>query len=105
MKENRKGIVYYQDEVAGIIEESEDGFTFTYDDDFFKKGEALSFSLPITKRKHQTKKLFPFFLGLLPEGWYHEIVLKKLKIDEKDDFGLLLATCQDNIGAVSIKKP
>ncbi len=27
---NRKGLVYYKDILAGIIEQTEDGFKFTY---------------------------------------------------------------------------
>jgi serine/threonine-protein kinase HipA len=39
----------------------------------------------------------------LPEGWYREVVCQTLKIDPKDDFGLLVKACGDCIGAVSIK--
>jgi len=47
--------------------------------------------------------LFPFFKGLLPEGWYREVVCQTLKIDPKDEFGLLVKACGDCIGAVWIK--
>jgi serine/threonine-protein kinase HipA len=43
-------------------------------------------------------------LGLLPEGWYLDLASKKLKIDKDDKFGLLLATCKDTVGAVSIRQ-
>ena len=39
----------------------------------------------------------------LPEGWFREIVCQTLKIDPKDDFGLLIQACGDCIGAVWIK--
>ena len=106
MKDNelRKAIVMFKNEEAGIIEEIEDGYKFTYNSDFIKKKMPISISLPIERDSYQTNDLFPFFIGLIPEGWYLDIVCKTLKIDKNDTFGILLATCQDTIGAVSIKE-
>ncbi|HBM17527.1 MAG TPA: HipA-like protein [Lentisphaeria bacterium] len=101
---NRKGEVYQHSQLAGIISEIEYGYSFQYDEQFLKTGTAISFSLPLQKEPYKSNKLFPFFEGLLPEGWTLNIYLSVLKIDEDDKFGLLLATCQDCIGAVSIKE-
>ena len=46
--------------------------------------------------------LFPFFDGLIPEGWLLGVVSRNWKIDTKDRFGLLLVACKDGIGNVSI---
>lgn len=101
---HRKGIVKYKQELAGVIEETDSGYRFTYEDEFLKKSLAISFSLPITNKIHESKELFSFFEGLLPEGWYLGIVTKNMKIDRNDKFGVLLATCKDTIGAVSVEE-
>ena len=93
----------YKSEQAGIIEENEKGYRFEYNEDFIKKGLSISVSLPITKKIYESVELFPFFYGLLPEGWYLDIVTKKLKLDKDDPFGILLATSTETIGAVWIK--
>jgi serine/threonine-protein kinase HipA len=46
--------------------------------------------------------LFPFFDGLIPEGWLLEVAEKNWKLNARDRMGLLLACCRDCIGAVSI---
>ncbi len=100
----RKAIVYFHDEQAGIIEETGTGYKFSYDENFIKQNIPISVSMPTTQQIYESKELFSFFQGLIPEGWYLEIASKKLKIDEKDSFGILLATCLETIGAVSIKE-
>ncbi|MFH1453422.1 MAG: HipA N-terminal domain-containing protein [Armatimonadota bacterium] len=102
--EFRRAYVNFHGEKAGIIEETDEGYRFTYDDGFMKKNKPISVSLPSAVEVYESTDLFPFFLGLLPEGWYLDIVAKKLKIDKKDLFGLLLATCGETTGAVSIEE-
>jgi serine/threonine-protein kinase HipA len=46
--------------------------------------------------------LFPFFDGLIPEGWLLNIASESWKINKLDRMGLLLACCQNTIGAVSV---
>ena len=100
----RKAIVYFRDREAGILEEQEKGFRFTYNKEFKEGGIPISVSLPVTGDSYESRELFPFFEGLLPEGWYLDIVSTTLKIDKNDRFGILLATCGDTVGAVSIKE-
>lgn len=100
----RKAVVIFGGEKAGVIEEIKNGYRFIYEDEFIKKNKSISISLPSTQKIYESSELPPFFLGLLPEGWYLEIVSKKLKIDKQDAFGLLLATCKDTIGAVSVEE-
>jgi len=101
----RKARVFYKNELAGDITETESGYTFQYDHEFLKKGIPISLSLPPREEPYHSKELFPFFKGLLPEGWYLNIVSITQKIDTKDYFGLLLASASgDTIGAVTVVK-
>ena len=105
MKKNyRKAIVFSNRQKAGILEETERGYKFTYDKDFIDKQVPISISLPLQEEPYESEELFPFFQGLLPEGWYLDIVASTLKIDKEDDYGILLATCKETIGAISIKE-
>ncbi|MBU0694082.1 MAG: HipA N-terminal domain-containing protein [Candidatus Omnitrophica bacterium] len=99
----KKAVVLFKDELAGVIEKVEAGYRFTYDNEFMKKNRPISLSLPLTQRVYESDNLFPFFAGLLLEGWYLDIAAKKLKIDKNDAFGFLLATCEETIGAVTIR--
>ncbi len=101
----RKGNVYYKNHLAGIIAENEDGYSFQYDDHFLNSpiSKPISLTLPIQKQAFQSKVLFPFFDGLIPEGWLLNIAVTNWKIDARDRFGLLLTLCNDCIGCVSIK--
>ena len=101
----RKAHVFYKDEVAGYITETSTGYTFQYDHEFLNKNIPISISLPPREEPYRSKELFPFFKGLLPEGWYLNIVSATQKVDNKDSFGLLLAsTSGDTIGAVTVRK-
>ena len=100
--ELRKAIVIFDDKRAGVLEEIPAGYRFTYDDEFAMKNRPISVALPTQQKIYESDTLFPFFVGLLPEGWYLNIVTKKLKIDENNAFGILLATCGETTGAVSI---
>jgi serine/threonine-protein kinase HipA len=46
--------------------------------------------------------MFPFFDGLIPEGWLLDVAEKSWKLNSRDRMGLLLACCKDCIGAVSV---
>jgi serine/threonine-protein kinase HipA len=47
--------------------------------------------------------MFPFFDGLIPEGWLLVIAQKTWKVDARDRMGLLLTVCRDPIGAVHVE--
>ncbi len=90
--------------LAGIITENEDGFHFKYDPQYLalEESEAISLTLPLQEESYSSKILFPFFDGLIPEGWLLDIAAKNWKINTRDRMSVLLATCHDCIGAVSI---
>ena len=103
--EYRKGYVYVQGRYVGIIEENDEGYGFLYAKEYLQEEYAVpvSITMPLRKEPFQSNVLFPFFDGLIPEGWILGIVNRNWKIDQKDRFGLLLAVCKDCIGDVSIK--
>ena len=94
--------------VAGILTETDDGrYIFKYDDTYLVQSTLPAISLAFPKRKeaYVSNELFPFFFNMLSEGANKTIQCRTLKIDEKDAFGLLLATTQhDTIGAITIQK-
>jgi len=91
--------------IAGILIEDDEGFHFTYLDEYLasENAEPISITIPLTKETLSSKILFPFFDGLIPEGWLLDIAAKNWKLDVRDRMSILLATCMDCIGAVSIK--
>ena len=92
----------FKESPAGTLEERGSSFRFTYDPDFLSQDSPIASSFPLREEPFESDALFPFFQGLLPEGWFREIVCRKLSIDPGDDFGLLLRACGDCIGAVWI---
>lgn len=100
----RKAKIHYNNQLAGYLSETGDGFKFVYDENYLRSSSPISVSLPLRKEPYESKNLFSFFQGLLPEGWYLDIVSATSKIDSHDSFGLLLATTGDAIGAVTVHR-
>jgi serine/threonine-protein kinase HipA len=94
----------FKETMAGVIEETGTGYRFTYDPSYLAEGRAIGVAFPLRGEPYESRTLFPFFRGLLPEGWFREVVCQTLKIDPKDEFGLLIKACGDCIGAVWIKR-
>lgn len=96
--------IMIDDTFAGILTEDDTGFIFTYDLDYLKSQpeKAVSLSLPLQEDPFKADHLFPFFDGLIPEGWLLSVVEKNWKGNSKDRMGLLLATCKDCIGNISV---
>ena len=102
----RQGKVYYKESFAGIITESNDGeYIFKYNEQYVKDhpGGFITFTMPVTEEPYVDKRLFPFFDGLIPEGWLLEIISENWKVNKNDRMGLLLACCKNCIGAVSVE--
>lgn len=101
----RKAIVKYNNIKAGILSEEESGeYQFAYDKTYVKKFPELfiTFQMPVSNQLYKSKRLFPFFDGLIPEGWLLNIASKSWRIDKNDRMGLLLACCENAIGAVTV---
>jgi len=93
-----------RDKWSGTLIEDEEGYHFQYEEDYLSDNdpEPVSITLPLQEETFHSQVMFPFFDGLIPEGWLLEIAEKSWKLDARDRMGLLLKTCFDCIGSVSI---
>ncbi|MES0489268.1 MAG: HipA N-terminal domain-containing protein [Leptospirales bacterium] len=100
----RNANIYYGNQIAAVLKEAEEGYSFAYNAEYLKleNPQPVSLTLPLTNEIYHSSILFPFFDGLIPEGWMLDIAEKNWKLDERDRMGLLLACCRDCIGAVSV---
>ena len=104
---SRKARVLRNGVPAGVLEESDHGYSFSYYDSYLADPSSCAISLVMPKRRdpYISEKFFPFFHGLLAEGVTKDLQCRKLKIDENDYFGRLLKTAQGCIiGNVSIEE-
>lgn len=102
----RKGLVFYNNILAGELTETDEGeYEFEYNADYVAAhpDQLITFSLPVRKEKYVSSRLFPFFEGLIPEGWLLDIATKNWKLNANDRMGLVLACCGNCIGAVSVE--
>ena len=101
---DERGIVFHRNFKAGILEKTEGGFRFYYLPEYLSSpdAEAVSLTLPLRAEPYESKKLFPYFMGLIPEGWLLDLTSRTLKIDPDNAFDLLLRCCKDCIGATGI---
>lgn len=101
----RTAYVYVRNVFAGKLSETDFGYSFVYDEEYLQRetATAVSLTLPLRKNEYKSKTLFPFFDGLIPEGWLLDIVTHNWKISPNDRFGVLLVACKDAVGNVSIR--
>jgi serine/threonine-protein kinase HipA len=102
---HKRGKVLVDNKFAGVIEEREGLFIFKYEESYLKLEGALavSLTLPLRSAPYQQKTMFPFFDGLIPEGWLLNIIEGHWKMNPRDRMGLLLLACKDCIGNVSVE--
>jgi hipA N-terminal domain protein len=100
----RQAQIYRKDELAGILTEDGGEYRFCYDSTYLAKKEAqpISLTLPLQAKPYVSPVLFPFFDGLIPEGWLLNVVLRNTDISVLDRMSLLLLCCKECIGAVSV---
>ena len=100
----RKAEIKMHTDTAGYLVQDEEGFSYTYSEEYLNtaNAEPISLTLPLQKEAYKDKVIFPFFDGLIPEGWLLNIAEKNWKLNPRDRMGLLLACCKDCIGAVSV---
>ncbi|MGB4905924.1 MAG: HipA N-terminal domain-containing protein [Saprospiraceae bacterium] len=101
----RQATIKYNNIDAGLLTETDDGrYTFIYNENYIATypDAFISFNFPVKKWPFNSNHLFAFFDGLIPEGWLLNIAADTWKINKNDRMGLLLACCQNTIGAVSV---
>ncbi|MCE2961844.1 MAG: HipA N-terminal domain-containing protein [Chitinophagales bacterium] len=101
----RQANIKYNNIQTGILKELDTGeYEFTYDERYAENyaGLFITFQMPVRTSPYRSKRLFPFFDGLIPEGWLLTIAAERWRISKNDRMGLLLACCQNTIGAVSV---
>lgn len=100
----KRAKVLVDDVFVGILTEDDMGYEFRYDSGYLQLdvAVAVSLTLPLTEKPYREKVLFPFFDGLIPEGWLLDIAEQSWKISARDRFSLLVACCKDCIGNVSV---
>lgn len=101
----RRALVKYDSVNAGVLTETDQGeYVFEYLAEYIEKygQQFITFQMPVCKQVYRSNRLFSFFDGLIPEGWLLNIATESWKIQSNDRMGLLLACCQNCIGAVSV---
>ena len=71
MEAYRTAYVYVRDTFAGILKETDFGYSFIYDGEYLisENPSPISLTMPIRTEEYTSKTLFAFFDGLIPEGW------------------------------------
>lgn len=102
----RKAAIKIKDQLAGWLTQDEHGYHFVYDKAYATQQNAIpvSLTLPLQEAPFTSNVLFPFFDGLIPEGWLLDIAEKNWKLNPGDRMGLLLTCCKDCVGAVSVEE-
>ncbi|HAH07589.1 MAG TPA: phosphatidylinositol kinase [Elusimicrobia bacterium] len=105
MERTRRAAVFCKGKRAGLLRKTAGGYEFSYEALYLSDPDAvpISLTLPLRSEKFESRELFPFFEGLLPEGWLLDLTCAAAKIDKNDRFRLLLHTGEDPVGAVSVR--
>ena len=101
----RQALIKYNNIEAGLLIETDQGeYLFEYSKSYIQEypNQFITFQMPVSKQVYRSNRLFSFFDGLIPEGWLLNIAVDSWKINKNDRMGLLLACCQNCIGAVSV---
>ena len=94
----RQALILYKELQAGVLTETDDGeYWFEYKKEYIAQypKQFISFSFPVSDTVYKEKRLFPFFEGLIPEGWLLDLAIKNWKVNSNDRMGLLLACCSN----------
>ena len=100
--------VYADNIHAGrLTERARNDYEFAYDALYLADPQLPPISLTLPKRSepYRSKRIFPFFTNLLPEGANRKAMCVAHKVDEKDFFGMLEMICYlDCIGTITLRK-
>ena len=100
----RQAEIYRKGIFAGILVEDGGEYRFRYDDVYLSQTEAqpISLTLPLQAEAFVSPVLFPFFDGLIPEGWLLDVAIRNTDISILDRMSLLLLCCKECIGSISV---
>ena len=100
----RQAEIYRKDRLAGMLTEDGGEYRFVYDEAYLQREDAqpVSLTLPLQREAFVSPVLFPFFDGLIPEGWLLDVALRNTDISILDRMSLLLMCCKECIGSVSV---
>ena len=100
----RQANVYYKDMLSGVLTENDEGYEFCYLSDYLslENAKPVSLTLPLQEQIFKSSVLFPFFDGLIPEGWLLDIATRNMDISILGRMSVLVLCCKDCIGAVRI---
>lgn len=100
----RQAEIYRKGILAGLLTEDGGEYRFCYDESYLKRANAkpISLTLPLQEDAFISPVLFPFFDGLIPEGWLLDVALWNTNISVLDRMSLLLLCCKECIGAISV---
>lgn len=102
----RQAKIYRKGTLAGLLTEDGGEYTFKYEDTYLTSSSAaaISLTLPLQQEAYTSPVLFPFFDGLIPEGWLLDVALRNTDISILDRMSLLLLCCKECIGSVSVEE-
>lgn len=102
----RKAAIKVGNQLAGWLTQDGQGYRFEYSTSYISQTDAkpVSLTLPLQAAPFVSNVLFPFFDGLIPEGWLLEVAERNWKVNARDRMGLLLTCCKDCIGVVSVEE-
>ena len=100
----RQAEIYRNEILAGILTEDGGEYRFCYSETYLAREDAqpVSLTLPLQAESFISPVLFPFFDGLIPEGWLLDVALRNTDISVLDRMSLLLLCCKECIGSVSV---
>ncbi|MBR1800569.1 MAG: HipA N-terminal domain-containing protein [Bacteroidaceae bacterium] len=100
----RQTAIYRKGVLAGTLTEDGGDYRFRYDEAYLAREDAhpVSLTLPLQAEPFVSPVLFPFFDGLIPEGWLLDVALRNTDISILDRMSLLLLCCKECIGSVSV---
>lgn len=100
----RQAAIFRKDILAGTLTEDGGEYRFCYDEAYLARADAqpVSLTFPLRTDAFVSPVLFPFFDGLIPEGWLLDVALRNTDISILDRMSLLLLCCKECIGSVSV---
>lgn len=102
----RQAKVLYKGALSGVVTQGDDGaFRFVYDPLWLAdtKAPPISLAMPKQAEPYTSVGLFPVLFNLLPEGENRTLLCRAFRLDQDDDFGLLLCIAKhDTIGAITV---